>query len=397
MILPIGALSKLTEYLKTRKLQVNISQLPTYNIRTFHGNIDDVEDRDYQTKLIDYLVNDPNSMRGLQLQTGKGKTYCAIRAMLELGFATIIIVPSLVDQWEEQLRLKTDLRDEQIYIIRQHKTIKTLFKGGIKPDVFVASIDTLRAFAKENNAYKELGLTYEQFLKYYNIGTKIIDEAHLNFHTVTQLDLRSEVPHNLYLSATFFGASGKVGKIFDIVFPESMRHNALEYDRYVNVTSYSYGGEIMERFTIREKGYNHARYEGEMLKKDWKFKHYMTTVLTPIINMHYVNIKRPGEKMIVLCSTVQMIKTVTQYLREYYYDLDVVSYAPTAGDPISNLYGLHDIIVACPKGCGTGKDIANLRTVVNTISQKTPIGTTQILGRLRKLDGVTPEYVEVWD
>ena len=44
-----------------------------------------------------------------------------------------------------------------------------------------------------------------------------------------------------------------------------------------------------------------------------------------------------------------------------------------------------------------GTDVKQLRTVINTVSTKSPTAVLQICGRLREIPGVTTEFIDICD
>lgn len=353
------------------------------------------QDRPWQTGAIEYLINGGEPRRGLQFQPGKGKTYCAIKAIVGIGKAAIVIVPGLVEQWEASFKEQTDIGND-LYIIRGFQSVNALVQCDWKPKVMLCSIDTIRMFVNQQGNFASLGMSFEQFLQRYEIGVKVMDEVHLNFHALTQIDLRTNVQHNIYLTATFTSGNPDTRRIFDVVYPSIMRYGAEDYKRYVNVTFYRYYGEVLEKKVVRSKGYSHARYEYEIFKKPNRFKNYMEKVIVPVVNSHYINLKNPGEKCLLFFSTIEMVNLVADYLQKEYPQLVISKYI--GGSSEEALGEGVDIIITTPKSAGVGTDIACLRTAINTISEKAPTAVEQKRGRLRELkNGATPEYVDLFD
>ena len=61
----------------------------------------------------------------------------------------------------------------------------------------------------------------------------MVDECHLNFHATVKMDLLTNVPHNLYCSATFGQTNKYAAKIFDVIYPKAIRYGEDAYDKYV--------------------------------------------------------------------------------------------------------------------------------------------------------------------
>lgn len=323
-------------------------------------------------------------------------TYCAIRAVTELAQPTMVICDGLLDQWKAEFLAKTLTKEEDIYLLKGAPSIVKLMDGKKTPKIFIASIDTLRPYIQRQNApYTEIP-SYDEFLKRFNIGVKIVDEFHLNFSAIVSVDLQSNVKHNLYLSATPKRSKREEKKIFDKIFPPEIISGGRDYRRYVNITFYRYPLEFANQNRFKTiHGYSHVKYESYIANNPSVLQRFLFTVLFPLINSHYVNLKSEGQKLLIFCSTVAFCDTLKEYVTDYYQNLDVRTY--TQADPEENLEQA-DIIISTPKSCGTGKDIANLRTVIQTCSMGSEPQVEQILGRLRVLkNGDTPEFVDIYN
>ena len=351
-------------------------------------------DRPHQTAGIDYLVNSSEARVGLQLQTGKGKTYSATKAMLSIGKVGMVVVSGLVEQWMNSISEQTDGKDK-VWIIQGYKSLIDLFKSDAMPEIFICSLETIREYIKHKGNYEDLP-PYSEFIKYYGIGTKIIDEAHLNFHAGTMIDLAFPIQRNIYLTATFTTSNKGLRKIFNTIYDARVRFGADRYDKYVDVTFYGYMGNVPEQRCVTNRGYNHGRYEQHMLKRKTILADYFERILIPVTRVHFINQPKPGMKCLIFCSLIEMIAVVVERLSAEWPELNVLSFV--ASDPESHLSD-GDIIVSTHKSAGTGKDIAKLYTVINTVSFKTPTLSKQVLGRLRKLknEELTPVYVDLLD
>ena len=73
----------------------------------------------YPTRKCKYGNNANHPMLSLNLQTGKGKTYCSITALSYLGFRSIIITNSneWLSQWKAFFLEYTDISSDEIHYI----------------------------------------------------------------------------------------------------------------------------------------------------------------------------------------------------------------------------------------------------------------------------------------
>jgi hypothetical protein len=353
--------------------------------------------RPNQVDSINFLVNNPTDMRGLALQTGQGKSYCSIKATSELRRRGIIFVSGLAQQWEDAIYQFTTLREGEVYLIQGFDSIAKLHKNipWPTPKFYVASTRTIRNYVTDNANYSQFK-PFNDFLKYLDVGVKIVDECHTNFSTNTTIDLNTNIKHNLYLSATY-GRNDNDGKrIFEIVFPKNIRFGEGNYDKYVNIYSYSYniGNNIPEKVVLTPQGYSQAKYEKFILKRQYLQALYFSK-LFPIIESHFFNIRRVGQKLLILVGLKDMATQLMEslYLKYPYMDLNINTYFSDTEDEILDE---SDIIISTVGSCGVGRDIGNLRTTIVTNSFNAFTLNKQTLGRLRKLkNGDTPHFIYI--
>lgn len=397
MYLPIEMLPLMQTYLEYGHLESEIGVLPASPTRDIELEIKpQFKDRtEKQTNAISYLINDPSPRRGLQLQTGVGKTYCSIRAIVGLHKAALIITSGLTEQWISEVQNFTNIgeNEDDIYTLKEYTSLMRLFRSGRKPKVFVASLETLRAYMHGEGKYANLPCNFQEFFPHFGIGTKVMDEVHMNFHTTTQIDLRTRIPNNIYLTATFTKSDAGTKKIFDIIYPEKMRFGANDYKKYVIAYFIGYNLLISEKKCITPRGYSHARYEAQVMKTDRNFNFFYDQLIL-VMEMYFLPERKPGQKLLIFFHTIQMITLIVKRLKKQFPHLKVTEYIAETDEEVLNRY---DIIVSTHKSCGTGKDIKKLKCVINTCSMKAEGLTIQVLGRLRELPGETPIYIDMYN
>lgn len=355
-----------------------------------------VEDRDYQTPIIDFLVNSDKPIRPLSQQTGDGKTYCAIKAAVRLDRKAFVLTSGLTAQWKKSFVQFTDIDPDEVYLLQGFKSIADLIQSDFRPKVLIGSTQTIRAYCQREEAYAALPPIH-QFLEAFGIGVKIVDECHMNFFANTQIDLQCQVPVNIYLSATYLRTDACGLRIFNTIFPKSERYGEGNYKKYVNISFYSYDvGYIAEDKDIHTmKGYSHNLYESKMLV-DRDTRKEFGQVVAQLVRNHFLTLRSPGQKMLILMNTIRGVEMLMGELATHFPELTIKEYIH--GSPDTHLGEGVDIIVSTPKSCGTGRDIKNLRTCLLTVSMSSEVQTKQILGRLRALpSGETPEMVDMYN
>lgn len=351
------------------------------------------EDREWQVDIISKCSEPIPGMKGLALQTGKGKTYSATKSMINLGYAGIVIVEGLTNQWMDSIWEQTNVGDG-LYKIEGFKSIANLILNDIKPDIIVASLGTMRLYCKGDAGYQDLPYDFAGFFRHLGIGTKVFDEVHKAFHAQNQMDLKLNVPFNLYSSATFTQTNSDARRIFDRVYPPEIRYGINNYDKYVTTYVFGYRGEVMERHVCRMRGYSHARYEAELFKKTDKLLRYVQLCMLPKIDSYYINRYAPGRKMLIFATTREFTSKVCSILQDTYKDKVVNEYVEGSSDDVLTD---SDIIIATLQKASTGLDVKGLITAYNTVSMMAPILPQQMLGRLRKIDGEELIYLDQYD
>lgn len=398
LIVPIAFADDIKEVLEAYNCEVRDIALKDYPLRPIKVKMNpSFTDRAHQIKLIEKCSEKTPGMKGLAMQTGKGKTYCATKSWVNLGYAGVVIVGGLTEQWADSIKEQTDITSDEIYMIKGFDSLAQLAKHPeYKPSIFVAEHRTMQIFCNGENDYDLLPWTFSGFFKEYGIGVKIVDECHQKFHANTMMDLELNVPYNLYCSATFTQNDKTARQIFNKVFPESIQYGMDAYDRYVSTFIYHYYGEVREERCSRQKGYMHALYEKELRVSEQKFNYHIHMMFEPIINQHFINRRVEGKnhKMLILCSTIEFIECVVTRLRKIYPDLKINSYI---GGSENEILKQSDIIVSNAQKAGTGLDLKGLITLYNTISTQSAPLVQQIFGRLRKADDVEMHYIDRCD
>ena len=396
LLIPIAYANDLISYLEAFQFQVERYKLNDYELRKIDVKMNPkFQDQEHQIELIQKCSEPTPGMKGLAMQTGKGKTYSAIKSWVNLGYPGIVIVYGLVDQWIKNVLEYTKIDKDYVYKVQEFKSLALLAQNpDYKPLFFAASYTTMQLFMEGKNDYDLLPWNFSEFFKFYGIGVKIIDETHRCFHGITCMDLRTNVPYNLYCSATFTQSTKDAKRIFNRVFPREIRYGLVNYDRYVSTFVYGFYGLVKESRCVRSRGYSHTKYEHDLLRSHRIFTSHVNDVLDPLIRSHYINHMEKGDRLLITCASIEYVTKLAEHLSVEYPDLKVISYL--GGDKISALDDAN-IIVSTASKSGTGLDVKNLICVINTISMQSETLIPQLFGRLRKIPGRTTVYVDMWD
>lgn len=396
LFVPIAFCDEICEVIRDWGARVEIKKINDYTFGKISVKMKpEFHDQEHQIKLIAKCSDPIPGMKGLAMQTGKGKTYSAIKSWVNLGYRGLVIVNGLADQWIKSILEFTDVDRGKVYKLQEFQSLALLAQNPeYRPDIFVASLRTLQLFCEGDKDYDLLPWNYTEFLRFYGIGVKIVDECHQSFHATTLMDLKSNVPYNMYCSATFMQTSKQARKIFDRIYPHSIQFGIDAYDKYVQVHWYNFYGTVDEKKCVKSRGYNHNKYEKELMVSENKFNNHLNEMILPMINQYFVNRYKKGYRALVFCSGLDFVDCLTNKLKKLYPQFKIVSYV--GGNELSDLDEA-DIVVSTIGKSSTGLDLKGLILAINTVSIQTPLLTSQMFGRLRKRDDIELIYVDRCD
>ena len=131
--LHINALDDFYRLLSNKQITKDLYQLEEYQIPVYEKLDLDIKEgwklKDYQEPVVSYLKQDNNRSLFVPLQTGKGKTICALWAISELNMRTIIIVkPGYIEKWVEDITKTLQASIEDIVCVQGTKQLQALLE-----------------------------------------------------------------------------------------------------------------------------------------------------------------------------------------------------------------------------------------------------------------------------
>ena len=155
----------------------------------------------FLTSTDEYAYTARYSQFGLNLDTGDGKTYSTVCAILQLKLKSIIIThqDKLKVQWYKTFVEMTDFTEEQLLNISGVEVMEEIMKNKHKEaSIYLVNHQTLASYAR-THGWEEL----RKFFIKIKVGIKVIDEAHKFFESIFMIDCFSNVFKTFYLTATF--------------------------------------------------------------------------------------------------------------------------------------------------------------------------------------------------
>lgn len=280
------------------------------------------------------------------------------------------------------------------------KVMEQAVDGLLTAEVIIISNTTYRNYIETYEKFGEAITDYgyavppQRFHELLGIGTQINDEFHEDLGLTFRIDVFTNVSKQIYLSATPYSGDEFVTKMVDVMLPEETHCTIPEPPKYINVLELQYHDDVQKAdyLTPHKGSYNHARYETQMLKKKKRLNRYFDNVVK-VVDKAFVSTYQPGQKMLILCATVDFIQHLTNYLRLKFPDVKIGHYV--SGVPYETI-AEQDITVSTIKSAGTGVDIRNLRETLLLQAVNSRKDNIQVLGRTRPLKDypeVTPRLI----
>lgn len=361
--------------------------------------------RDYQTPVVDYIVsNTPPLFKFVDLQTGRGKSACAMKAMTELSIRTLIVVkPMYIEKWVDDMHRTMVMEHEDILVVRGSDQLMALLllaeSGDLAAKVIIISNKTMQNWIKlyKKLMYETLGMGYvcvpEDVCKTLGVGLVLIDEVHQDFFFNFEFSLLTNVYKSLSLSATLVSDDDFMNKMYEIKYPSATRYKGPAYEKYIAATAVIYKLKYPNKMRCKDnvsKNYSHHLFEQSVLRSNELASNYLE-LIKQVVDGSYLKDYKEGQRCLIFCISIELCTVLTDYLKKCYPKLLVQRYVEE--DPWSNLME-SDICVSTMQSAGTAVDVDKLSTVIMSTAMSSSQGNIQGFGRLRKMkDGTTPSFL----
>lgn len=338
-----------------------------------------------------YFANERSTMMSVNLNTGKGKTYCAIAVAAFLRIRSIVITDSVgwLEQWKKFFIEYTNIRDDEIYMISGAPSLMKLYNRDIsKYKVILSTHSTIRSIG-DNQGWDRV----TDFFRYCQIGIKFYDEAHLNFDNMFQIDCYTNTNVTYYLTATPGRSDLKENAIFSLYFKnvpsiDLFNRDVDPHTKYVGIRFNSNPSPIDVSRCKNNYGLNRIAYTDYIVRND-NFK----KLLTILINMA---IKKPGKHLFYI-GTNDAIIYVRDWIYENFPELINQVGIYTSIIPIDKKAEQLErkIILSTTKSAGAAMDIKGLVETVNLAEPfKSRVLAQQTFGRTRESDTMYKDIVD---
>jgi superfamily II DNA or RNA helicase len=358
---------------------------------------------DYQVPIIEFAKRAVRTVV-IPLQTGRGKTFIALKVAEELGVRTALSIKGMyVDKWVGDVKEAYNLKSSEVAVLRGSKQLKGAIylakQGRFKAKFVIFTNTTLYNFLEHYEEtcgdVEEYGCAPQDLMQLLGIGLLIRDEVHQDFHLNFRLDLYAHVPKILMLSATLNPDNKFLVEMYKLMMPLSTRYTGATYVRYIAVTALTYRFKQMQhvRYTnLARRSYSHVIFEQSIMKHRYLLEGYMEKIRYGVKHI-YMDRREQGQRMLIFCATIELCSYVSEKLQVMFPEIKVARYV--GEDPMSNIMTA-DLTVTTVKSAGTALDVPDLRFTWLTDNLNSSQIVEQVLGRLRQMKGkwagITPEF-----
>lgn len=338
-----------------------------------------------------YLNNKKKSQLSLNLNTGKGKTYCAIANTAIESLRSIVITSSIdwLNQWKDCILEYTDTLPSEIYMVVGSASIHRLLNRDINDYKFIlASHDTLKSYGDRNGWDK-----ITELFKYIKVGYKYYDEAHLNFDNMAKIDAYTNTFRTYYITATPARSDRDEDVLYKYYFKNIPSINLFNEDEdpHTNYIAIRYNSRPtpLDISDCRNPyGFDKNKYSMYIVNRPNYYK-----MLHILLNMAFKN----GMKNVFYIATNDAIDITYNWIVSNYpeYRDDIGIYNSRIDKSIKDKQLEKRVILSTTKSLGTAQDIKGLKMVVVLAEPfRSKVLARQTLGRTRDKDTY---YIEVVD
>lgn len=331
----------------------------------------------------EYHNNSQKSQLGINLNTGKGKTYITVMAISYWLVRSMVIANTkgIINQWRDKILEYTDIKPREIYIIEGSSSIDKLFNRDIgQYKIYLASHATIKSYGDRYGWDK-----ITELFKYLKIGIKVYDEAHQNFDNILKIDFHTNTYKNLYLTATPKRSAQNEDQIYQLAFKNMPKIDLFKEDsdphtQYMAIHFNSKPSPTIISKCKNKFGFNRLAYI------DWVIDNERFLDFAYILMDKVFNLTKDGSKALIYIGTNKAIGKFYNYLLQVYpkYANDIGIYTSIIPEDQKQYQLEKRIILSTTKSCGAAIDIYGLKvTVVLAEPFRSEVLTRQTLGRTR--------------
>ena len=343
----------------------------------------------------EYSNNTYQHQLSVNLNTGKGKTFCSITTIAYFRYKSMIITASktLLEQWRNEIIKYTNIPEDKIVYISGSNEVNMAISGKSKKFnegyVYLCTHGTLRSFGDTFGWNKVTAL-----FSVLGIGLKFFDEAHTNYDNMLMIDFFTNVYKTYYVTATPARSSWSENRIFQLSIKnvpsiDLFDENNDPHTSYVAIKWNSHPTPQQVTACKNAYGLDRIKYIDYITKQPSFY--YMMRIIMDLV------LKCKG-KVLMYIGTNEAILRLYHWICTEYPELlgDVGIYTSLVNSDKKFNEREKRLILSTTKSAGVGEDISGLKmTIVVAEPFKSSVIARQTLGRTRDKDTMYIELVDI--
>lgn len=343
----------------------------------------------------EYGSNANEPQISVNLNTGKGKTYCSIATIAYMRIKSIIITGSntLLSQWKSNIIEYTNLSEKDIFWLDGSTTMNMVInKHSVKAknaSIFLCTHSTLKSYGdtygwdKVREVFQSLG-----------IGMKFFDEAHTHFTNMLMVDFMTNVWKTYYVTATPNRSDWREDKIYQLSIKNVPGINLFDEDNdphteYIAIKWNSRPSAQQISMCKNSYGLDRNKYVGFIIRQP-NFWSIMRVVMDLVI-------KCKG-RVLMYIGTNEGVLALYKWIGTHYPEFigDIGIYTSLLDKQAKLKEKDKKLLISTTKSAGLGEHIEGLKmTVVVAEPFKSEVIARQTLGRTRDSGTLYVELVDL--
>lgn len=336
----------------------------------------------------------------VDLPTGEGKTFAGIATMCYYRCKTLVISPNIekvTDQWIDSILKFTNLKRNEFLHVKGAKMCADIIKGKYKDiKVFIVQRSTILAFVKKyDNNWEMLTRLVDSM----DAKIKIIDEAHMDFNTIVNIDCFTDIGKTYYMSASPSRSDKNEKLIYNRIFSKVPKYGGKIKTKEQNhiiplilqfksTPTYQQLKDIKTRY-----GTSLAKYGEYLLDPEGARDEFLDAYTFALYLL--LRFRRNGGKILVLGITIDFCEQLKKYTESIFPYLKTGLFVGSGKKKEKAKELDADIIFSTTKSMGTGSEFKNHQSTINTLTYASEIMANQVSGRIRKQEGRKGIYCEI--
>ena len=348
-----------------------------------------------QNQAINFMMKPGVKQKFLSLETGGGKTYCAIHYAFKSKKMPLTFVDqeSIALQWRERIQYFTTIKDEEVYTIAGKSSIDKL----------------LQMTDKELSVYKWFIVIHRTLSNYFNtegidkitelfkkikIGVRLYDEAHVEYRNIFNMDSAYDC-ESIYITATPVRSNFSENIVYQNMFSfKAVPRFVGKEENYHTVLIYKYNTkpELVEQASMKSKyGFDANKWCKYIVNDHFElFNESITKLLDTIY-------KKNKHKTVILIKSIELCDKVYDEFVDYLAEkeLTIGKYHSKVKKKEEQL--VNDVIFTTEKSFGKALDVPGLSVCINTVPCSSDGTMLQMIGRLRNLPDKEVFFIDMYD